>query len=202
MTIAGSVKTPDNQRLAALNSLVAIDPAKHVPLLGHILADATQPAGLRTQVSGILARLNRPEALAQLIAALPTAPAPLQTVIAGDLLGSREGTDRLLDAIAAGKASPRSAARAGSGAAHLAQPVPRSRGAGGPVDQGIAAGRSARAGIARQTPHRLPRQQGRPAAGRQGVREELRHLSSAGRQGCADRAAVGRHRQSRAWIGC
>jgi putative heme-binding domain-containing protein len=104
--IGGSIKAPENQRVAALNSLIAIDPA-NVAVLGHILADAAQPAGLRVQISGILARLNRPDALAQLIAALPTAPAPLQTVIAGDLLGSREGTDRLLDAIAVGKASPR-----------------------------------------------------------------------------------------------
>src|SRR5262249_49228431 len=86
---------------------VAIDPAKHVALLGLVLTDAAEPAGLRQQTAGILARLNRPEALAQLVGGLPAAPAPLQTIIAGDLLGSREGTDRLLDAIAAGKASPR-----------------------------------------------------------------------------------------------
>jgi putative heme-binding domain-containing protein len=105
--IAGSAKAPENQRVAALNSLVAIDPAKHVALLGHVLTDAAEPIGLREKTAGTLARLNRPEALAQLVAALPSVPARLQTTIAGDLLGSREGTDRLLDAIAAGKASPR-----------------------------------------------------------------------------------------------
>ncbi len=106
ITLADSAGVPEAQRLAALNSLVAIDPTLHAGLLGRILADAAEPFGLRQQVSGILARLNRPEALAQLVAALPTAPAPLQTVIANDLLGSREGTNHLLDAIAAGKASP------------------------------------------------------------------------------------------------
>ncbi len=105
--IAGSAKAPEGQRVAAFNSLVSIDPVHHVALLGHVLADAAEPAGLRVQASGILARLNRPEGLAQLVAGLPAVPAPLQTVIANDLLGSREGTDRLLDAIAAGKASPR-----------------------------------------------------------------------------------------------
>jgi putative heme-binding domain-containing protein len=106
IALAGSVKGPEPQRLAALNSLVVIDPTKHVALLGRILADPAQPIGLRQQASGILARLNRPEALAQLVAALPSVPARLQTVIANDMLGSREGTDHLLDAIAAGKASP------------------------------------------------------------------------------------------------
>jgi len=107
IALAGSLKSPENQRVAALNSLVAIDPVKHLGLLGQILADAGEPIGLRQQASGILARLNRPEALAQLVAALPSAPAPLQTVMANDMLGSREGTDGLLDAIMAGKASPR-----------------------------------------------------------------------------------------------
>jgi putative heme-binding domain-containing protein len=105
-TLADSVKGTEQQRVAALNSLVLIDPVRHLPHLGHILADAAAPIGLRQHASGILARLNRPEALAQLVAALPSVPARLQTVIANDMLGSREGTDRLLDAIAAGKASP------------------------------------------------------------------------------------------------
>jgi putative heme-binding domain-containing protein len=104
--LAESAKAPEPQRVAALNSLVAIDPVGNVSLVGHILADAAQPIGLRQQASGILARLNRPEARAQLVAALPSVPARLQTVIANDMLGSREGTDQLLDAIAAGKASP------------------------------------------------------------------------------------------------
>jgi putative heme-binding domain-containing protein len=104
--IAASAKAPEAQRVATFNSLVSIDPANHAALLGHVLADAAEPTGLRVQASGILARLNRPEALAQLVAGLPSAPAPLQTVIANDLLGSREGTNTLLDAIAAGKASP------------------------------------------------------------------------------------------------
>jgi putative heme-binding domain-containing protein len=106
VALAGSAKSPEAQRVAALNSLVAIDPTNHAALLGRLVADAAEPMELRVQASGILARLNRPEALTQLVAALPSAPAPLQTVIANDMLGSREGTDRLLDAIAAGKGSP------------------------------------------------------------------------------------------------
>jgi putative heme-binding domain-containing protein len=107
IALAESPKAPEPQRVAALNSLVAIDAAKHVAVLGRILADAAQPIGLRQQASGILARLNRPESRAQLVAALPSVPARLQTVIADNMLGSREGTECLLDAIAAGKASPR-----------------------------------------------------------------------------------------------
>ncbi|HEX5270920.1 MAG TPA: HEAT repeat domain-containing protein, partial [Gemmataceae bacterium] len=105
--VAGSAKAPEAQRVAAFNSLLSIDPAHHVALVGHVVADGAEPNGLRSQAAGILARLNKPESLAQLVAALPSVPAPMQTVIALNMLGTREGTDRLLDAVAAGKASAR-----------------------------------------------------------------------------------------------
>jgi putative heme-binding domain-containing protein len=107
VAIAGSAKAAESQRVAALNSLIAIDPLKHVALLGHIIGDAAEPMGLRVQACVTLGRLNRPEALAQLVAEVPAAPAWLQTIIAGTLLRSREGTDRLLDAVEAGKVSAR-----------------------------------------------------------------------------------------------
>jgi putative heme-binding domain-containing protein len=105
--IAGSAKAPDAQRLAAFNSLVSIDPSHNVTLVGRVLADGAEPNGLRSQAAGVLARLNKPEGFAQLVAALPSVPAQLQTVIALNMLGSREGSERLLDAVAQGKASAR-----------------------------------------------------------------------------------------------
>src|SRR5262249_29263894 len=49
--LAASPRAPEPQRVAAFNSLVAIDAAYHVALLGRVLADASEPAGLRVQAS-------------------------------------------------------------------------------------------------------------------------------------------------------
>lgn len=107
LRIATSREAPEKQRVAALNSLAAIDPKKHGPFLARILDDAREPLELRTQAATALARLNTPEALVRLTNALPTAPAHLQTVIALGLAGSPAGAEKLLEAVAAGKASAR-----------------------------------------------------------------------------------------------
>jgi putative heme-binding domain-containing protein len=105
--IAADARAPEPRRLAAINAISAIDPgASVVPLVG-VLADAQTPAGLRDQAALALARTNRPEALARLVEALPTAPGRLQAAIAAGLAGSKEGTDALLAAVTAGKASAR-----------------------------------------------------------------------------------------------
>jgi putative heme-binding domain-containing protein len=96
---------PEDQRLAALNALAAIDARRHAPTLGRVLADPAAPVHLREQVAQALARANQPETRAQLLQALATAPARLQTVIAAGLAGSRIGAENLLDAVTSGKAS-------------------------------------------------------------------------------------------------
>jgi putative heme-binding domain-containing protein len=105
--MAASTRTSEKQRVAALTSLVAIEPRKHCPLLGRILADARESLPLREQTIGLLARLNHAEAHAELLAALATAPARLQSTIALGLAAGPAGTEKLLDAVAAGKASAR-----------------------------------------------------------------------------------------------
>jgi putative heme-binding domain-containing protein len=105
--IAANSKAPENQRVAAFNSLTAIDPKKHTTLLGHILADANESFPVREQAANVLAKLNQGEAHQQLLDALPTAPARLQSTIAVGLAASPAGAEKLLDAINAGKASAR-----------------------------------------------------------------------------------------------
>ena len=106
--IAGSRERNDlGQRSAALNALASIDAKRHTPLLGRLAGDAGEPVALREAAANLLARLNQPEAQAELLKALPTAPARLQNVIAVGLAGSPAGAAKLLEAVEAGKASAR-----------------------------------------------------------------------------------------------
>jgi putative heme-binding domain-containing protein len=105
--LALSRTVPEGQRGAALNALAAIDAGRHAGVIGRVLADAETPIGLREQAASLLARANQPGTREQLILALPAAPARLQNVIATGLAGSREGAEKLLETVAAGKASAR-----------------------------------------------------------------------------------------------
>jgi putative heme-binding domain-containing protein len=105
--VAGSTKSPEDQRSAAVTSLSAIDGKKHTSLIGRIVSDAGGPLGLRVHAANTLARLNHKEALEELLRALPDAPAGLQNVIAAGLAGSQTGAEKLLAAVAVGKASAR-----------------------------------------------------------------------------------------------
>jgi putative heme-binding domain-containing protein len=107
VALAESDKVAEAQRLAALNSLVAIDSGKYVSLLGRLVANASETITLREQASNILGRLNTAESLDQMVLALPAAPARLQNTLANGLLGGRPGTEKLLDAVEAGKVTPR-----------------------------------------------------------------------------------------------
>jgi putative heme-binding domain-containing protein len=105
--LAADPKAPENQRNAALTSLAAIDSRKHSALFGRILADANEPFAIREQAVKTLAPLNQAEAQAELLNVLPTAPARLQSIIAVGLASSQSGAEKLLEAVAAGKASAR-----------------------------------------------------------------------------------------------
>jgi putative heme-binding domain-containing protein len=105
--LATTNKTPEQSRNAAVNALAGIDARKHAGTLGKVLADAEAPIGVRENAANQLARANQDETLAELLKVLPTASARLQNTIAAGLAGSKNGADKLLDAIAAGKASPR-----------------------------------------------------------------------------------------------
>jgi putative heme-binding domain-containing protein len=100
-------RKPEAQRVAALKALAAIGAPRHAPVLGRVLADASAPVGLREHAANLLARANQPETQAELLRALPAAPARLQNVIATGLAGSSAGAEKLLQAVGAGKASAR-----------------------------------------------------------------------------------------------
>jgi putative heme-binding domain-containing protein len=97
----------EGRRGAAMATLPSLDAKKHIDLLGRILADDVEPAGLRDKAASILGSLNQPEAQDELIKALALAPQRLQVVIAMALAGGKSGATQLMQALAAGKASPR-----------------------------------------------------------------------------------------------
>jgi putative heme-binding domain-containing protein len=105
--LATDRSAPEGERLAALTALAALDVRRQAPVLGRVLADAGAPVGLREQTANLLARANQPETRAELVRALPTAPARLQNGIATGLAATREGGEELLAAVAGGKASAR-----------------------------------------------------------------------------------------------
>jgi putative heme-binding domain-containing protein len=100
-------KQLSDTRRAAANALAAIDAKKHTAALAAVLENAAEPLPLREQLAGLLAGINQPAALDSLIKTLPTAPAKLEATIANGLAGSKQGAEKLLEAVAAGKASPR-----------------------------------------------------------------------------------------------
>jgi putative heme-binding domain-containing protein len=96
---------PEAVRVAALDGL--FDPKAVVGTLALRLADASESVAFREKVAQSLAGINAAEARDPLFAALPTAPARLASAIAAGLAGSADGANALLDAVTAGKASPR-----------------------------------------------------------------------------------------------
>jgi putative heme-binding domain-containing protein len=100
-------QSTEGQLLAAIDALTAIDPSRHVSLLGKVLAGGTDNFKVLQHTANVLARLNQAEARSQLLQALGTAPAPVQTAIAAALAGTPAGAEALLSAVEAGKASPR-----------------------------------------------------------------------------------------------
>jgi putative heme-binding domain-containing protein len=105
--MVGRRELKEDQRRAAAAALIAIDAKAHVAHFGKLLGDAAESANMRDQLATLLAGSNLAESRAELIKALPTAPARLQTVIATGLAGSPQGIEQLLEAITAGKASAR-----------------------------------------------------------------------------------------------
>jgi putative heme-binding domain-containing protein len=104
---AADRRQPVLRRVAALNALAAIDPRQAIPPVARLLAAGGEPIPLREQAAGLLARLNLPEARAELVKTLQDAPARLQNAIAAELARSRPGAEALLAAVSAGKASAR-----------------------------------------------------------------------------------------------
>jgi putative heme-binding domain-containing protein len=107
VSLADDKKKPEGPRSTALATLAGMDGKKHVDLLSRILTDANEPMGLREKAANVLGDLNQPPAREELVKALAVAPQRLQVVIAGALARSIPGAEKLFEAVAAGKASPR-----------------------------------------------------------------------------------------------
>jgi putative heme-binding domain-containing protein len=105
--LASDAKANRDVRGAALTALANLESATSATTLGRVLADAGSPIELREQAAALLSRSTKAEAQAELVLALPTAPARLQNGIAAGLAGSKAGAEKLLEAVAAGKASAR-----------------------------------------------------------------------------------------------
>jgi putative heme-binding domain-containing protein len=103
----GNANIADPVRKQTITALVAIEPAKTITTLGDMLSNEKEPIGLREQIAGALASTNSAEAHAALVKALQHSSARLQTTIAIGMAASAAGGERLLQAIEAGKASPR-----------------------------------------------------------------------------------------------
>jgi putative heme-binding domain-containing protein len=105
--LAATATTPEPVRAAALAALNALDARKNAAVLGKVLTDPAAPMSLRETAARLLAQANQAEGREQLVAVLATAPARLQTAVAAGLAASKEGAEKLLSAVAAGKASAR-----------------------------------------------------------------------------------------------
>ena len=100
-------KLPAQLRKNAIAAAVSLDAARSQQPLSAILLDDTEDLTVREQVASALASINQPKTNDVLVGALTKAPAALQATIALGMAGSKQGGDKLLDSIAAGKASPR-----------------------------------------------------------------------------------------------
>jgi putative heme-binding domain-containing protein len=106
-SLAGDKSKSEARRKAALAALPAMISVKPIDVLSAVLEDGSEAISLREEAAGILGGLNQPAAQDELTKVLAAAPRRLDQAIARALAGSKTGAEKLLEAIAAGKASPR-----------------------------------------------------------------------------------------------
>jgi putative heme-binding domain-containing protein len=94
-------------RSAALGALASLAPQTAVPLAAADLNDPKQPASMQDAAADALATVQSDAARSAILAAIPLAPAHLQTKLGQALVSSPEGAATLLDAVTHGKAPAR-----------------------------------------------------------------------------------------------
>jgi putative heme-binding domain-containing protein len=104
--LANSKQVADVRRASA-QALTVLDGKKHTAALAAIVQNSDEPLAMREQIASTLAGTNQTAAQDVLIKVLSTAPARLEMTIANGLAGSKQGAEKLLGAVAEGKASPR-----------------------------------------------------------------------------------------------
>jgi len=105
--LAKTSTTPLEVRVPALEACTNVDGARSVPVLAALLTNASEVLNLRERAILGLAIQGSPEAQQVLLTALASAPERLAVPIATGLALRKEGGEKLLAAVAAGKAAPR-----------------------------------------------------------------------------------------------
>jgi len=106
LPVALEPEANEEQRGAALEACVQIDPARSIEPTAEVLADVESSLPLRQRAAEALGQIDREAAEAHLLAQLRVAPRSLARTIAASLAARRRGAEKLLAAIRAGKASP------------------------------------------------------------------------------------------------
>ncbi len=106
LSVFSQTRTPEPLRKSCVTTMVELDPKQAAPLVESLLS-GKEAIAIREHIANVLAGTNRPDAHAALIQALQKAPARLQSTIALGMASTPQGGERLLQAIEAGKASPR-----------------------------------------------------------------------------------------------
>ncbi|MBM4011964.1 MAG: c-type cytochrome [Planctomycetes bacterium] len=106
-TILADGRSSDEARIAAVETLLALDEPRGTAAAGGLVADGRLATGLRKGVAERLGSVRSPAAAAALVQALATAPEPLEQPVALAAAATPEGAALLVDAITAGKASAR-----------------------------------------------------------------------------------------------
>jgi putative heme-binding domain-containing protein len=94
-------------RLSAIDALPPVVGNRAVAPLGRLVGTAEEVLPIRQKAAQALAALNTPEARAELVTRLQSAPQGLAVVIAVGLAASKEGGEALLGAVETGKAPRR-----------------------------------------------------------------------------------------------
>jgi len=94
-------------RVGAIDALPQLDAKRTVATLGKIIANPEENAATRLKAVTSLSSMNRPDARDELVAQLKTASQGTAVALANGLAQTNEGAEKLLGAVAEGKASPR-----------------------------------------------------------------------------------------------
>jgi putative heme-binding domain-containing protein len=109
-SILAQLKNPQTDlpaRIAAASSALTLNRSDAIAALCEIVQSPDEATSLRGLAAQLLGSIATDDARTALVTALGTAPGPLQQPLAVALAGSPEGGERLLQSIAAGKASAR-----------------------------------------------------------------------------------------------
>jgi putative heme-binding domain-containing protein len=102
LALFADAKSEPAARVAAGRALLAIDPVRHLALVGGALSDGSTPAPMREELVGAMATAG-PQGLPHLARALDAPSARLRERITYALAGSAEGAQLLLDAVRTGR---------------------------------------------------------------------------------------------------